>query len=339
LTRSLLDFLVCPKCGGRLSNTFEMNGPVTCIQCNQLYPVNSGIPQLFLGDVVDTKLDIETYKRLAFATPKAVANVYDQHQEILASLGYSFKGDALEIGAGTGLLTEALLRHSSLDYIISTDVSYAFASYTRDRLLEFESKLDLAVCDGNTLPFKVDAFDMVFGRSVLHHLLHYRQALSKVLNLLKPRGIAIFFEPVADGKALIAFMFKIILGMEEMTKAIGLTDEEKLRLTRGITGMTKAICLPQDEVSLSKLEDKYNFDPDKLCSEACDLGFKRAWHANIPNADLSYFPYLSMHLRNYGVRPEIVQKLSWMRAAFQETIGGVAGKKLRTPMGYFVFEK
>jgi ubiquinone/menaquinone biosynthesis C-methylase UbiE/uncharacterized protein YbaR (Trm112 family) len=331
-----LKFVVCPRCEGTLS---DGRSAVSCDFCGSRYEVVDDIPKLIVEKALDTKLDVAAYTKAASVAPQALLNVHKEFSHALQAVRLEPRGAMLEIGTGSGMLTEAMLEHAAFDAIISTDVSLAFTRNTKQRLARFADKVDFVVCDGNRLPFRSAGFELVLGRSVLHHLLNYRATLSTILKLLKPGGATVFFEPVQAGKTYIAFMFRIILGMDEATGMLGLTEDEKLRLNRGVRGMTKLISVSQDAETLGKLEDKYNFDIDDLCREAREVGFAAAHYVNVPNVDLSYFPYLSMHLRNFGVRPEIVQKVRFLKAAFADTIGGIAGPKLTAPMGYFVFVK
>jgi ubiquinone/menaquinone biosynthesis C-methylase UbiE len=312
---------------------------VSCDFCGSRYEVADGIPKLVVDKELDTKLDTQTYSKLASFEPHALLNVHKEFSHALAAVGLEPRGAMLEIRTGAGMLTEAMLLHASFETIIASDVSLAFARQTRQRLERFSEIVDFVVCDRNRLPFRTASFELVLGRSVLHRLLHYRSILSGILRVLKPGGAAVFFEPVQAGKAYVAFLFRIILGMEAASGSIGLTDGEKLRMTNSVKGMTRSICISQDLETLSKLDDKYSFEPEDLCREGRELGFSAARYVAVPNVDPTYFPYLSMHLRNAGVRPEVIDKVRWLRAAFGETIGGVAGHRLTAPMGYFVFVK
>ena len=328
----MLDLIVCPACASGLA---QRDATLTCRGCGATYALEGGIFALLPPGTQDTRLDLATYLKLAVTTPDAVRNVAEQFRHVLAVVGKGLDGTMLEIGAGTGLLTEAMARHGGFERIVSTDVSLAFLRHTRDRLAELP--VSFLACDGNTLPLRDGAFDVVLGRSVLHHLLHYRETLRRVHDLLRPGGVTVWFEPVQAGKAMIAFLFRIMLELDTATGALGLTEHEKSRMTAALKGLMKPVSV--EGVDLSRLEDKFNFAIDGLCTEALELGYATARYVNVPNVDRTYFGYLSMHLRSFGVRPEIVSRVAWLKQAFGDTLGAMAGPGMTAPMGYFVFGK
>ncbi len=57
-------------------------------------------------------------------------------------------------------------------------------------------------CNVTSLPFESDAYDIVLGLAILHHLseLDVLLALQESCTVLKPGGIAIFLEPVENSK-------------------------------------------------------------------------------------------------------------------------------------------
>ena len=96
---------------------------------------------------------------------------------------------ALEIGCGTGLFTEKLLR-SGTD-LVAVDLS--------DDLLEKARARKLLHCtveraDAHELPYADASFDAVCGSSILHHL-EMEKALREAYRVLKPGGKIAFAEP------------------------------------------------------------------------------------------------------------------------------------------------
>ena len=96
----------------------------------------------------------------------------------------------LEIGCGTGMFTEIFSRTGA--QIVAVDISGDLLEKAKARCLPSGNvhfhKKRFEDCD-------VDgSFDAVIGSSVLHHL-DFKQALSKMYDLLKPGGIVSFAEP------------------------------------------------------------------------------------------------------------------------------------------------
>ncbi len=96
----------------------------------------------------------------------------------------------LEIGCGSGLLTEALVLTGAT--IIAVDISNDLLAIARQRGLPkervqfLEKRFEDCDIDG--------PFDAVVGSSVLHHL-DIVPAINKIYSLLKPGGVMSFAEP------------------------------------------------------------------------------------------------------------------------------------------------
>jgi ubiquinone/menaquinone biosynthesis C-methylase UbiE len=54
--------------------------------------------------------------------------------------------------------------------------------------------------DVHCMPFPDDCFDVIVGRSIIHHL-KFEVALSEISRTLRPGGRAIFMEPLGDNPA------------------------------------------------------------------------------------------------------------------------------------------
>lgn len=102
----------------------------------------------------------------------------------------------LDIGAGEGW---ASLHFASLGArVTSTEVSEASLDLLRDRAiaLGLDHQIRPVLVENEILPFEDHAFDVVFGNAVLHHL-DLDIALPEIRRVLKPRGFAVFMEPLA----------------------------------------------------------------------------------------------------------------------------------------------
>jgi ubiquinone/menaquinone biosynthesis C-methylase UbiE len=95
----------------------------------------------------------------------------------------------LELGCGTGLVTEIVHRQSGAD-IIGTDISPELIAEARRRLPAVKFQVD----DAQHLSFPDAAFDMVYGSSILHHLV-VDLSLREILRVLRPGGGMVFAEP------------------------------------------------------------------------------------------------------------------------------------------------
>ena len=64
-------------------------------------------------------------------------------------------------------------------------------------------KVECLVADGESLPFRSDSFDAVWGNAILHHL-DLAKAGRELHRVLKPGGVAVFCEPWG-GNPILAF--------------------------------------------------------------------------------------------------------------------------------------
>jgi SAM-dependent methyltransferase len=95
----------------------------------------------------------------------------------------------LELGCGTGLITERMLAATGAD-IVGTDISPELISEARERLPRATFRVENAF----HLTFADQSFDGVYGSSILHHL-EIEPALREILRVLRPGGRAAFAEP------------------------------------------------------------------------------------------------------------------------------------------------
>jgi len=96
----------------------------------------------------------------------------------------------LDIGGGTGAVTERLLRRG-YRRIVTVDLSLAMLREAKKKM----SELTAIVCDGEHLPFKDDTFLTIICSSVLHHLPFPERMLGDIKRVLAPYGVLIAQEP------------------------------------------------------------------------------------------------------------------------------------------------
>jgi len=99
----------------------------------------------------------------------------------------------LELGCGTGLFTEKLIRFSSA-ISVSLDIYEEFIYKATERMKKTGKSHIFLVGDAEALPFLDESFDVVIGISVLHHL-KLDIALRNISRILKTGGVFIFSEP------------------------------------------------------------------------------------------------------------------------------------------------
>jgi SAM-dependent methyltransferase len=95
----------------------------------------------------------------------------------------------LEIGCGTGLVTEIVHRTTGAA-VVGTDISPELIAEARERLPAITFQVDNAI----HMSFPDASFDAVYGSSILHHL-ELEPSLREILRVLVPGGRMVFAEP------------------------------------------------------------------------------------------------------------------------------------------------
>ena len=96
----------------------------------------------------------------------------------------NLKGKVLDNGCGIGSHYEALSKHSR--DITGIDISEQMIYKARPRVQK------VILGDSQHLPFKNGNFDLVFSRSLLHHLPNPEVSVSEISRVLKESGEAVF---------------------------------------------------------------------------------------------------------------------------------------------------
>jgi ubiquinone/menaquinone biosynthesis C-methylase UbiE/uncharacterized protein YbaR (Trm112 family) len=332
ITDGWTETLRCSRCAGR----FEIStDTLRCPRCGTAFPIDDGIPVLHDDETIGTMLEQIDYDEVHGVTDRVIDKTGAQWSELFDRFGLE-RGEVLEIGAGTGVLTLGLLRQGAVGHITATDVSHKFLSMLAPRLEPFSTAVSLVACDANVPHFAEQTFDVVVGRSILHHLLDYDETLRQCSAVLKPGGAAIFFEPVLEGKIIVAMLMSLILGADAMAGGHRLSAEQRKRMKATIGHQMKSTTYPQDRESLSRLEDKYIFHIEQMKQAGRDAGFAETDFINNGEQVPSYWPNV---VRISKVPAQTLEPYRWVCTAFANTYAKIFPEVLSTPMGFFVFRK
>lgn len=343
-----LDVLACPQCGNDTSaSTIVYQSPdqLSCTVCQRDFPIRNGLANFLLDPTLKSELEKNPASYIHQLKGSNTDNTYSTWNALLGEF-HALHGSYLEIGAGNGFLSNGIIQHSPYESITITDISEVFI---RDIIVKNSAatrKVTYYVCDANHLPFRKNAFDVVVGRSILHHLLHYEKTLQQAFNTLKPDGKAFFLEPVLQGKLLVAFFLKIIIASDERQQSTILTADQNKKIHVLIHHLTKAHRLGNSVEALSEMEDKYIFDVTAIKKLSADIGFRKFVYKNYCPKESSdghpewgYKQYVFAHVKKFGVTREQLENFDYLFNSFGETFSDHINDQLYTPMGYFIFEK
>ncbi|MCK5225179.1 MAG: class I SAM-dependent methyltransferase [Planctomycetes bacterium] len=179
--------LACTICKKPLDANAD--GSLHCSGCNKTYQTQNGFinmltdgMQRFAEEIaVQDSVAVE-YEQKRYQKPYA-RRYHNWWTEQMAKRVKS-EGRFLDNGCGTGLLFENL--HNSK--IVGLDISSEMLKYARQHCNE------LVLGNSQQLPFVNDCFDVVFCRSLIHHLPKPQLAIDEISRVLKVGGEAVFVD-------------------------------------------------------------------------------------------------------------------------------------------------
>ncbi len=124
----------------------------------------------------------------------------------------------LEIGSGTGARALALGQEGAS--VTAIDISEVAVGLAREKMPPSRADVTFRVMDAERLEFDDDIFDLICGRSVIHHL-DIGRALREVGRTLRPDGTAVFLEPLGHNPVLNLY--------RRLTPALRSDDEHPLK--------------------------------------------------------------------------------------------------------------
>ena len=124
---------------------------------------------------------------------KAAYNLYEDFFDVLKKK-IRFK-DVLEYGCGTGNFAEQVSNFKPKK-LVAIDISEEAIKKAKSEKKSEENKIDYRVenCENSNL--SSDAFDIIYGLGILHHL-NLNKSLKELNRMLKKGGIMLFAEPMA----------------------------------------------------------------------------------------------------------------------------------------------
>ncbi len=108
-------------------------------------------------------------------------------REFLAWLEVPAGGRWLDVGCGTGALSEMILAHASPAEIVGTDPSEQFVAHARAHIIDPRARFDVG--DAMRLPFETNRFDAVVSGLVLNFVPDAGRAVSEMARVARPGGL------------------------------------------------------------------------------------------------------------------------------------------------------
>ena len=167
---------------------------------------------------------------------------------------------ALDIGCGSGNASFAMLELFPSVEILATDLSPEMLTIfgNRAREIGYIDRVSLVVADASTLKLAPDAFDLIVGSSMVHHLVDPDVFLVQTLTALRKDGVAIFGEPFQSGYFLLR---GLLIAVVKMAEQLGGFKREHLDFMTFYAGVIETMCQEgsRDTEFFRSLEDKWMF--------------------------------------------------------------------------------
>jgi len=309
-----------------------------CVDCSSTYAAD-GVIDLLVDKSMRTSLEDIDYDSTGGYNDETIKNIGKSWLTVFDNAGIELDGKSvLEIGAGTGALTNALLRASSIRHIFATDISDQFLRKTLTRA-DGDDRLTSVRCDCNVMPVQDGSFDLIVGRSILHHLLDYDQVLAQCARILNKDGKAVFFEPMLEGKLVVAMFAATIAALAKRDRDNNFSVEELNKIEGLVRHITKESWYPQTREMLSKIEDKYIFTLSGMREKGLAAGFSKVdfFHDDRP-IDRSLWRNTVASLKIIGIQPAKLDRYRFLSDGYARTFGAF-DEFTYAPMGYFCFTK
>ena len=297
------------------------------------------IPKSNLGNKVKHYYDLD-YDNIHNVNIESSKKLHTTWSKVLKKHGIHTLGHCLEIGAGTGYLSYGLVHYSKYHSLIISDNSEKF-------LKQLKSKLEISnhknVCvqniDLNHINLPSGSLNTILGNSILHHVLHYKNALKQLYTSLIKGGNLILLEPILSGRVITAFFLSAIINYSE-NNSTPFTKEELSKIEKNYLHQTTVPLLVNDIERLAKMEDKYIFDLELIKEVAYDIGYSNVSFENLhQNIDYSYKTYVVNNLRLIGVDYTKLDSFDWLFKSFKNSYGKINSNYVRTPMSFIVLTK
>jgi SAM-dependent methyltransferase len=143
-------------------------------------------------------------------------------RDFLAWLNLPPGGGWLDVGCGTGALSQTILRDASPTDVIGVDLSGGFVGHARDQVQD--ERVTFEVADAQALPFESGRFDAVVGGLMLNFIPSPERGLAEMARVARPGGtVAVYVWDYAEGMAL----------MRNFWDAAGALDPAAVELDEG----------------------------------------------------------------------------------------------------------
>ncbi len=194
MKRALLNYLVCPDCGGALTlleqvieNDEIKEGTLSCGQCKKGFPIRNFVPRFVDTDQYVDSFSFEWNK--FYNVQMDILNNTDESERTFRwKTGWKpedLRGKlVLDVGIGAGRFADIVSKWGG--QVVGIDLSFAVDAAYRN--IGRRENVHIIQADIFRLPLRKSIFDHMYSIGVLHHTPDTRKAFHSVVPLLKNGG-------------------------------------------------------------------------------------------------------------------------------------------------------
>lgn len=195
--------IACPECKSELKE----NDNLQCLRCGKVYKIHDGVPHMLGDDMKSLAEEIAVQDRVACEYEQKryqypYARRYHNWWTNQMLSGIRTDGRILDNGCGTGLLFDKF----APGQVVGLDISSEMLKYAAKHCDQ------LILGNSQKLPLKDGSFDVVFCRSLLHHLPQPELAVKEISRVLRPGGQAVFAD---TNSSLLSYLPRMIANRGE----------------------------------------------------------------------------------------------------------------------------
>jgi ubiquinone/menaquinone biosynthesis C-methylase UbiE len=287
-------------------------------------PAHAGIlSPLYSQEQIDRHIhalfqdDVEEFLRTCPLTREGIDHWKDLIRSVMPS-EFLEREDLriLDVGSGGGTSIFPLIELLPDAVVVASDLSVALLAelrrWHRDRYPSHSNLVTLQLNAEETI-FEDEQFDVVTGAHILHHLVEPARALSELQRILRPGGVAIFWEPYENGAQLLSIIMRYLIAKSEAAPE---GEKIPLHIVQGfqvyLADIRRRRGREKDLDLLESIDDKWVFTRTHLESLAKESGFSAIRTRNPYSATRLIELMLGMEIQRRGYQESDLPE--WVRA-------------------------
>ena len=226
----------------------------------------------------------------------------------------------LDVGAGSGRSVLACLELLPKSRVLATDLSPSLLSILKrqvDAEPRYGERVAMVCLDVATDHYRPEAFDLVVGVAILHHVVEPRATIGAVASALRPGGWAVFVEPFENGGAVLRLAYREILAAAAGGREID--PEARTLLEALVHDHEVRLKLASTPELVPVLDDKWLFTRSFFEESATAAGFERPEIFPSHSVERPFSEQTKLYLeRGAGLAPEALGDWAWQILAFYD---------------------